>query len=40
MSNIFEKMVEKDPIKYPARMGKKWEDDEVVKLLRSIQKKI
>jgi hypothetical protein len=39
MSNIFEKMVEKDPIKYPARMGKKWEDDEVVKLLRSIQKK-
>jgi hypothetical protein len=27
-------MVEKDPTKYPARMGKKWDDDEVLKLLR------
>ncbi len=32
-------MVEKDPTKYPARMGKKWDDDEVSKLLTSIQKK-
>jgi hypothetical protein len=32
-------MVEKGPTKYPARMGKKWDDDEVLKLLTSIQKK-
>ena len=32
-------MVEKDSTKYPARMGKKWDDDEVLKLLKSIQKK-
>jgi len=36
---MFQKMVEKDPTKYPARMGKKWDDDEVLKLLKSIQKK-
>ena len=37
--SMFLKMVEKDPTKYPARMGKKWDDDEVLKLLKSIQKK-
>ena len=37
--SMFQKMVEKDPTKYPARMGKKWDDDEVLKLLTSIQKK-
>lgn len=36
---MFQKMVEKDPAKYPARMGKKWDDDEVLKLLTSIKKK-
>ena len=39
MISMFQKMVEKDPTKYPARMGKKWDDDEVLKLLTSIQKK-
>jgi len=28
-----------DPSKYPKRMGQTWKEDEVVKLLRSIQKK-
>ena len=37
--SLFQKMVEKDPIKYPARMGMKWDDDEIRKLLKSIQKK-
>ena len=37
--SIFEKMVEKDPVKYPARMGKKWDIEEVDKLLVSIQDK-
>ena len=37
--SMSQKMVEKDPITYPARMGKKWDDDEVLKLLKSIQKK-
>ena len=37
--SMYQKMVEKDPTKYPARMGKKWDDDEVLKLLKSIQKK-
>ena len=32
-------MVEKDPVKYPARMGKKWDIEEVDKLLLSIQNK-
>lgn len=35
--NLFQKMVEKDPSKYPARMGNKWDDDEVIKLLKSIK---
>ena len=30
-------MVEKDPSKYPARMGSKWDDEEVLKLLKSIK---
>ena len=37
--SLFLTMVEKDPSKYPARMGKKWDDAEVLKLLKSIQKK-
>ena len=37
--SMFQRMVEKDPTKYPPRMGKKWDDDEVRKLLLSIQKK-
>ena len=32
-------MVEKDTTKYPARLGARWDDDEVRKLLTSIQKK-
>jgi len=36
---MFQKMVEKDPTQYPARMGNKWDDDEVLKLLKSIQQK-
>jgi len=28
-----------DPSKYPSRLGQPWKEDEVVKLLRSIQKK-
>ena len=28
-----------DPSKYPARMGKAWSDEEVAKLLKSVQKK-
>jgi hypothetical protein len=30
-------MAQRDPTKYPARMGKKWEDEEDIKLLTSIQ---
>ena len=37
--SLFQKMVESNPTKYPSRMGKKWDDDEVAKLLSSIQKK-
>jgi len=32
-------MFEKDPTKYPARLGKKWENEEVNKLLSSIRNK-
>jgi len=35
----FKKVVEKDNAIYPVRMGKKWDDDEVLQLLTSIQKK-
>jgi hypothetical protein len=35
----FEQMVEQNPTLYPARMGKKWENDEFIKLLSLIQKK-
>ena len=37
--SLFQKMVESNPTRYPSRMGKKWDDDEVAKLLASIQKK-
>lgn len=46
--SIFRKLIENDPSrgifsldksKYPARMGKKWDDDEILKLLTSIQQK-
>ena len=36
---MYAKLIEKDPIKYPARMGKPWTDEEVVQLLASIKKK-
>jgi hypothetical protein len=39
MANLFEMMVEKDPSKYPARMGQKWDEDEELKLLTLIQQK-
>jgi len=32
-------MVEKEPSKYPARMGKKWDEDEELRLLTLIQQK-
>jgi len=35
--SIYQNLVNKNHIKYPARMGKKWEDDEVLKLLTSIK---
>ena len=37
--NRFAKLIEKDPTKYPARMGKPWAEEEVVQLLGSIKKK-
>ena len=37
MSNLFALKVKMDPSKYPSRMGQPWEEDEVVKLLASIQ---
>jgi len=36
---MYIKMVENDASKYPARMGKKWEQEEVQKLLASIKEK-
>jgi len=36
---MFRQIVEQHPSKYPTRMGEKWEDDEVIKLLSFIQKK-
>jgi IS30 family transposase len=32
-------MVEKEPSKYPARMGQKWDEDEELKLLTLVQQK-
>lgn len=32
-------MAANEPSKYPARMGKAWDDEEIVKLLQSIRKK-
>ena len=37
--SMYQKMFEKDPTKYPARLGKKWENEEVNKLLSSIRNK-
>ena len=37
--SMYVKMVEKDSSKYPARMGQKWEQEEVQKLLASIREK-
>jgi hypothetical protein len=39
MSTNFKKMATDNPEKYPSRMGQPWDDEEVVKLLTSIQKK-
>ena len=38
MSSFFTQLIDKDPIKYPARMGKSWAEEEVVQLLASIKK--
>jgi len=38
MSGFFTQLMEKDPIKYPARMGKSWAEEEVIQLLASIKK--
>lgn len=35
----FQVLIDKDPTKYPSRMGKKWEEDEVERLLSSIESK-
>jgi len=37
--NLFTQLRDKDTSKYPANMGKPWKDDEVLKLLKFIQKK-
>lgn len=39
MQNLFKMMVEKEPSKYPARMGQKWDEDEELKLLTLVQQK-
>jgi hypothetical protein len=38
MSGFFTQLMEKDPTKYPAKMGKPWAEEEVVQLLASIKK--
>ncbi len=35
--SLYQGMAQRDPTKYPARMGKKWDDEEDIKLLTSIQ---
>jgi hypothetical protein len=35
--SMFQGMAQTNPTKYPARMGKSWNDDEDIKLLTSIQ---
>lgn len=40
MSQFFKQMVERDPLKYPSNMGKKWSSTETLKLLLSVEKKI
>ena len=37
MSTNYLKMAADNPEKYPSRMGQPWDDEEVVKLLTSIQ---
>jgi len=37
--SVFKQLMEKEPLKYPLRMGNKWDDEEVLKLLTSIKKK-
>lgn len=37
MSNKFEKLVSGNPDKYPSRMGKKWDHEEISQLLESIK---
>jgi IS30 family transposase len=39
MQNLFKMMVEKEPSKYPTRMGQKWDEDEELKLLTFVQQK-
>ena len=39
MNNYYTTLVEKDPSKYPVRMGMPWAEEEVVQLLGSIKKK-
>jgi len=38
MSNYITKLRDKEPTKYPARMGQPWAEEEVVQLLASIKK--
>jgi len=39
IKDMFKKLVDKEPSKYPAKMGKKWTDEEVQSLLNSIRNK-
>jgi hypothetical protein len=38
MSNYFTRLKNKNPTKYPARMGQPWAEEEVIQLLASIKK--
>ena len=38
MSNYFTRLKDKNPTKYPARMGQPWAEEEVIQLLASIKK--
>lgn len=40
MPKIFDELKEKNPGKYPSRIGKPWSDEEVNQLLQEIKKKI
>jgi len=39
MANMFEQLTTANPDKHPSRMGKKWNTDEIEKLLESIKNK-